>query len=171
MLAFPIELERLEPVEHRVEAEVHRSHVERGDLGLVGRRRRRGARPRLMYGLPARGDVDHRRSALLDAAEEWREGLGALVGLPRLGVPGMEMQYRRPGLGRRNRLRCDLVGCDRKVGASSTVVWIAPVIAQVMITLSVRAGVLAMANLLSPRSRSAAIPRTAALAARGCQAP
>jgi hypothetical protein len=84
MLALPVVLELLEAVQHRKEAEIHRAHVEGGDLGLelaAGRTRS----SMVMPGAAAGGEVDHGRSRCL-IGEEGLEGLGRLVGLPVSGL-------------------------------------------------------------------------------------
>src|SRR5258708_6337619 len=74
VLRFPVLLEILVTREHGVHAEVHRSHVQRTELG---RYVHRCGEP-LIYGhalTAAGGDVDHRISRLLDPRKELHEHL------------------------------------------------------------------------------------------------
>jgi hypothetical protein len=108
MLAFPVMLELLVFVEQREQPEIHRTHVQRRYLRLeLGRRP--DAFLHRHIGAAASGYVHRRVGALLDARQEAGEGFGRLVRLAGLRVARMQMQDRRPGLGRRDRLRRDLV--------------------------------------------------------------
>ena len=114
MAPLPLVLEGRIAVEHRVEAEVHRAHVERAHL-RPGPQRRRQA---LLQGhavAAAGGDVDHRIAGLLDARQELHEhgGIGRRPAV--LGIARMQMEDRRPGLGRLDRLLGDLVRRDRQM--------------------------------------------------------
>ena len=102
-------------VEQMVQTEIDRSHVERGDFRLEGRRRLH-ALLHAHVGTAAGGDVDRRVGALLDARQEPRERLGRLVGLAGLRVAGVQMEDRGAGLGGRDRLLGDLIGRDRQIG-------------------------------------------------------
>ena len=85
--------EFLEAIEHAKEGEVHRSHIERSDLGLVGRRRAHS----FVHGHGRRtagSEVDDAIRALLDDLEKRREGFRALVGLTGFRVAGMQMHDR-----------------------------------------------------------------------------
>ena len=84
--------------DHRIQPEVHRAHVERGDLRLEGCGRTHallGGHGRRAAG----GDVHHHVGALLDDLEEWREGLGRLVRTAVLRIAGMQMDDSRAGFG------------------------------------------------------------------------
>ena len=113
--ALPVVLELLETVQHRVETEIHRAHVERGDLGLE-----MGAGLQAFLDQHGRraagGDVDDAVRALLDHLEEGLEGLGRLVGLAGLRIAGMDMDERRAGLGRADGGVDDLIGRHRQIG-------------------------------------------------------
>ena len=111
---LPRVLEVLEPVEHPEQAEIHRAHVQRGDLGLVDRRwlhalgnchRRRAAG----------GQVDDTIGSLLDHFEKGRERLGRLVGPAGLGIARMEMHDRRACLSGAHRRVGDLLRRHRKI--------------------------------------------------------
>ena len=82
----------------------------------------------------ARGDVDHHVARLLDDLQERLERLGPLVGPAVLGIARVQVHDRRARFVRTDRRLGDLVGvigrCGDMVG-----VWIAPVTAQVMMTL------------------------------------
>ena len=102
---FPRVFELLEPVEHPEQAEIHRAHVQRGDLGPVDRRRLHplGDRHRRRS---AGGEVDDATRSLLDHFQKGREGLGVWSGWPVFGIARMQMHDRRACLG----------GADRRVG-------------------------------------------------------
>ena len=100
ILPYPIVLELLEPVQLGEQAEVHRSHVERGRFRLEAD----GwldALFDLHEGTAAARQVHDGVCALLDAREEGRESVRPLVGAPGLGVArredaGSQRQLRRP---------------------------------------------------------------------------
>ena len=145
---LPVVLEFLVALEHRIEPEIHRAHVERGDLGLEGRGRldalldRHGRRA-------AGGDVDDAVGALLDHLQERRERLRATgrAGRPAgsracrctIAAPASAAPIAASAISSAVTGRCgDIDG-----------VWIAPVTAQVMMTL------LLCATFPLPRSLSA----------------
>ena len=101
-------------VEEVVETEIHRSHVERGDLRFEGRG---GQNPLLdpHIGAAAGGDVDHRVGALLDPRQKAGERLRRLVRLAVGRVARVQMEDRRSRLGRTNRVVDDFVRSHRQV--------------------------------------------------------
>lgn len=102
------------PVEHRVEAKIHRAHVERAHFRLGRQRRRHAVLQRHQRGA-AGGDVDHRIARLLDdgqeAHEDFRIGGRAAV----FRVAGVQMQDRGAGLRRVDGLRRDVLRLVRKM--------------------------------------------------------
>ncbi len=114
MLALPVMGEVLEPVEHGVEAEIHRAHVQRGQLRLEGQRRLHALLDRHVRAA-AGGDIDHRAGGLLDPRQERLEGTRILGRASRFGIAGMQVQDRCPGLRRSYRGFDDLLCRDRQV--------------------------------------------------------
>src|SRR6476620_4661143 len=105
----------LEPGDHRVKAEIHRAHVERGNLGLESRSRAdalfRGHRRR-----PTGRDVYHDTRALLDYLEERRKRLRCLIRTAILRVARVQVHNRCAGLGGSDGGIRDFLGRHRKVG-------------------------------------------------------
>jgi hypothetical protein len=98
ILPLPFVLEVLEPVQHRKQAEVHRSHVQGGELRLEAD----GGFDALFdrhEGAAAAREVHDGVGGLLDACEERLERLRRLVGPAGLGVAGVKMQDRCACLG------------------------------------------------------------------------
>src|SRR5215216_4757653 len=90
---LPVMFERPEAFKHRVEAEIHRSHVERGDLRLENC----GGSCALLYAHRRRAagrDVDHAIRSLLDDLQKRQERVRRLVGPAVLRVSRMEMNDR-----------------------------------------------------------------------------
>ena len=120
--------------DHRIEPEIHRAHVERGDLRLEGR-----GRPHALLDRHGRraagGDVHHHVGALLDHLEERREGLRAS---DRAGRPAdcarADARSPRPPRPRRWRHRRSPARSPADA-ATSTACGSTPVTAQVMMTL------------------------------------
>ena len=112
--ALPFVLELRVAVEHRIQPEVHRAHVERAHLGL---RPQCAGEPLLeRHPVPAAGgDVHHRIAALLDARQELHEYVRARRGAAVLGVARVEMDDRGARLGRLDGLLRDLRGSQRQV--------------------------------------------------------
>ena len=113
--ALPVVLELLEAAEHGEQAEVHRTHVERGDLGLE----LEGRAQALLHGhaqAAAGGDVDYRLARLLDARQELLEQRRVLARPAVLGIARVQVQDRGPGLGRGERRLGDLVRRHRQIG-------------------------------------------------------
>ena len=102
--------------EHRVEAEVHRAHVERAHLGLGAQRRGEALLQRHAVAA-AGGDVDHRVGRLLDPRQELHEHLGVGRRPAVLRVARVQVQDRGAGLGRADRAVGDLLRGDRQVRA------------------------------------------------------
>jgi len=115
MLRLPVVFEALVTVEHGIEAEIHRAHVEGGHLraGAQGR-----GQPLLQAhpGAAAGGDVDHGIAALLDPGQELHEDLGIGGRLAVLGIAGMKMDDRGSSLRGGNGLLGDLPRGDRQMG-------------------------------------------------------
>jgi hypothetical protein len=109
-LRLPVVPEGLETVEHRKESEIHRAHVERSYLGLESLRRLDPLLDRHI-GRATRGQVHDRLRRLLDARQEARERLRALVGPSGLLVARVQMDDRRSRFG----------GADRRLGHLSAV--------------------------------------------------
>ena len=130
---LPCVLEGLEALEHREQPEIHRAHVEAGDLGLPYGG---GAHPLLDRHIrrSAGGEVDHDVRRLLDDSQERLERLGALVGPSVFGVAGVEMDDRRARLGGAQRGLRDLLRRHGRCGDIDGV-WIEPVTAHEMMTL------------------------------------
>ena len=111
---LPVVLELLVALEHREQAEIHRAHVERGDLGLpfLGR-------PDALLdghvGRSAGREIDHDVGRLLDPAQERLEGLGALVGPPVDRIARVQMDDRRARFRRAERALGDLLRRDGQV--------------------------------------------------------
>jgi hypothetical protein len=107
-------LKIVEACQHREQAEVHRSHVERCDLGLEVRA---GLQPFLdaHRRCAAGGDVDHDVARLLDAAQERRKRFRPLIGRAVDRIAGVQMYEGRAGRVRAERGLGDLVGGDRQV--------------------------------------------------------
>ena len=111
---LPVELELLEPVQHREQAEVHRAHVERCDLGLELQRRlqplldghRRGAASR---------EIQHDVATALDVGRELAEVLGILRRVAIGRIARVQMHDRGARLRRADRGIGDLLGRDRQV--------------------------------------------------------
>ncbi len=107
-------LEGLETVEHRKQAEIHRAHVERGDLGLEDC----GRLNALLHGHEGRAagrQIDHRLGRLLDARQEARKGLRTLIRAPGALVARVQMNDCGAGLGGADRRLGDLVRRHRQV--------------------------------------------------------
>ena len=132
---LPVVLELLEAVEHRVEAEVHRAHVERGDLGLEDRAPGCSRSSTVMVGAPPVVMLMTQFERCLMTLQERLEGLGRLVGLAGLRVARMQMDDGRAGLRRADRRVGDLLGRHRQIAATWTACGSRPVTAQVMMTL------------------------------------
>ena len=110
---FPGVLElALEAREHRVEAEIHRAHVERGDLRLERRGRAHALLDRHRRRAAGR-DVDDGFRALLDDLQERREGFRRLIGAAVLRVARMQMHHRGAGFRGADRRIGDLARRDR----------------------------------------------------------
>src|SRR5258708_7662900 len=111
---LPGVLELLVAAEHLVEAEVHRAHVERGDLGLE---LQRGLQPLLdRHRRRAAGrQIDHHVARRLDLGQELPEQLRILRRAAVLRVACVEMHDRRPGLGGFDCGAGDLVRSDREI--------------------------------------------------------
>ena len=100
--------------DHRVKAEVHRAHVERGDF----RRKGSGGLDALFHGhgrRAARGDVHHDAGTLLDHLQEWRERFRSLVGAAVLRVARVQMHHGGTGFGGADGGIRDLARRDRQV--------------------------------------------------------
>ena len=113
--ALPVELELLEALQHREQAEVHRAHVHRRHFGLE----HLGRLHALMHGHVGRaagGEVDDRVAALLDRLQEGHESFGPLVRLAGYRVARVKMDDRRASFGSGHRGIGDLLGRDRQVG-------------------------------------------------------
>jgi hypothetical protein len=118
----------------RIGSKVHRAHVQRAHLRLGLQRIRQPLLERHARAA-AGGDVDGRVGALLDARQELANTSGSGRSRPSR-VAGVQMQDRRAGLGRRDRLLEAIwsgvsARCSDMVG-----VWTEPVTAQEMMTLS-----------------------------------
>ena len=114
VLALPVVLELRVAVEHRVQPEVHRAHVERAHLRL---RAHRAGEP-FLQGHPvsaAGGDVHHRVAALLDAGQELHEHVRARRRAAVLGVARMEVDDGGARLRRLDGLLRDLRRRQRQV--------------------------------------------------------
>src|ERR1700688_2205937 len=116
MLALPVVLEVLVALQHREEAEIHRSHVERAHLR---RGSQRGGEPLLKrHAVAAAGrDIYHSISGLLDARKELHEDLGIRCRPAVLGVARMQVEDGGAGLGRADRLARYLVRGERQIRA------------------------------------------------------
>ena len=111
---FPVVLELLVAVEHGIEREIDRPHVEAGDLGLeMGGRHHAFFHPHGRRA--ARGQVDDRVGALLDARQEAPEGLRRLVRPAGLGIARMQVDNRGARLGGADRRVRDLFRGDRQM--------------------------------------------------------
>ena len=101
-------------IQHREEAEVHRAHVERGDLGLELQRRLQplldGHRRRT-----AGREVEHHVTAALDIGRELAEVPGILRRVAVDRIACMQVDDRRTGLGGADRGVGDLLWRDREV--------------------------------------------------------
>src|SRR5829696_3528344 len=111
---LPVKLELLDTAGHRVETEIHRSHVERAHLRLHSLRSGQSLvdRHRLRA---AGGDVDDGVGALLDAGQETEEDLRVRSRLTSLRIARVQMQDRRPFAGRADSVLGDLIWCDRQI--------------------------------------------------------
>ena len=112
--ALPVVAELGEAVQHRVQPEVHRAHVERGELRLEQRRR---LHP-LLDGHVRRaagGDVDDGVGVALELVQDRGEVLRVLGGPAVPGVAGVHVHDRGACLGGADRGVGDLVGGDRQV--------------------------------------------------------
>ena len=105
---LPVVLPGLVALEHRVEAEVHRAHVERAHLGL-GAARGGEALLEAHAVAAAGGDVDHDVGGLLDHREELEKDLGVGGRAAVLGVARVQMHDRGAGLGGAERIVGDLL--------------------------------------------------------------
>ena len=145
--ALPVVLEFLEALQHRKEAEVHRAHVERRDFGLE---LQRGLQPLLdRHRRRAAGrEVDARRSSALDLRQRTaRKHFGSCVGLPSTGSRACRCTIAAPASAApiaASAISCGVTGRYGDIDG----VWIAPVTAQVMMTLR------RLAMIESPQSES-----------------
>ena len=114
-LRFPIEAEILEPLQHREQAEIHRSHVQTRNFRLPDRRRCNALLDR-HEGRSAGGQIHHHIGALFDLAQERDEGLRSLIRTPIHGISRMQMHDRRAGPGRADGGLGDLPGRHGKPG-------------------------------------------------------
>ena len=105
---LPVELPLLVAVGEREEGEVHRAHVERAHLRLGHQRRLQAILDRHVEAA-AGGDVDDRVGRLLDARQELHEHLGIGRRPAGLRIARMEMEDRRTGLRRLDRLARDVL--------------------------------------------------------------
>ena len=124
--------ERFVAIEHREEAEVHRAHVERGELRLCRdcpsqAFLERHARP------AARRDVDDRITLGADLREELHEHVRVRRRPTVAWVAGVKMEDGCAGLRRLDGLISDLPGVMGRYG-DMVGVWIEPVTAQLMMT-------------------------------------
>ena len=108
-------LEGLEALQHRKQREIHRSHVERGDL------RRKNLRRLDPFfhahgGGAAGGNVDDAVGALLDDLQERGERLRRLVRASVDRIAGVKVDDRGAGFGRLDGCGRDLLGRHRQVG-------------------------------------------------------
>lgn len=111
MFAFPRMPEFAKALEHRIQAEVHRAHVQRSDFGLEMMRGAQALGDRHVRAA-ARRDVDHRVGARLDARQELGEH-GRVLRRPAVGrIAGVQVQDRRARFGRRDRRFLDLARRD-----------------------------------------------------------
>ena len=114
MLPLPGVLEVGIAVEHGIQAEIHRPHVERAHFGPGAQ----GRGEALLDGhaVAAAGrDVDHRVGGLLDARQKLHEHVGIRRRLAVLRIARMQVDDRGAGLRRANRGLGDLAGRDRQV--------------------------------------------------------
>ena len=111
---FPIVFPGLEAVGRLEDAEIHRAHVERGDLRLGDQRRRHALLDGHAEPAPGR-NVDDGAGVLLDPRQEIHEhrGVGRRPAVNR--VAGVEVEDRGPRLRRPDRLLGDLVRGQRQV--------------------------------------------------------
>ena len=113
-LRLPVVLKRLEALEHRKQAEIHRPHVQRGDFGLplLGR-----PHPLLdgHVGGAAGRQIDHDVRRLLDSSQERLEGLRALVRAAVDRIARVQVDNRCAGLRRAERALRDFLRRDRQV--------------------------------------------------------
>jgi hypothetical protein len=96
---LPVVLELLVSLEHREQAEIHRPHVQAGDLRLP---HRRGLDPLLdgHIGRAAGREIHDHVGSLLDNWQKRLEGLRRLVGPAVYRIAGMKMHDRGTRLGR-----------------------------------------------------------------------
>src|SRR5829696_2246585 len=111
---LPVKLELLDTAGHRVETEIHRSHVERAHLRLHSLRSGQSLvdRHRLRA---AGGDVDDGVGALRDAGQEAQEDLRVRSRLTRIWIARVEVQNSCPFPRRADGVLGDLVGRDRQI--------------------------------------------------------
>src|SRR5262245_55366489 len=119
--------------DHRIQAEVHRSHVERCDFRLecCGRANTLFCRHRRRA---TGGDVHHHVGALFDHLEEWRKRLRSLVRPAVLRIARMQVHNRCPASAApmaASAVSCAVTGRCGDIDG----VWIEPVTAQVIMTL------------------------------------
>nr|AIA14233.1 Unknown Function [uncultured bacterium] len=112
--ALPFVAEVLEAVQHRVQAEVHRAHVQRRQLGLEQRGR---PHPFLHahVGGTAGGDVDDGVGVALELVQDRSEVLRILRGAAVLRVTGVHVHDRGSGLRGTDRSVGDFLRRDRQV--------------------------------------------------------
>ena len=128
----PVVFELLVALEHREEAEVHRAHVERGDLRPPLLRRPDA----LLDGHVRRaagGDIDHDVRRLLDAAQEGLECFGALIRPSIRRIARVQMHDRRAASAAPTRSRRFPRAVTGRCGDIEGV-WIDPVTAQLTMT-------------------------------------
>ncbi len=115
VVALPLVLELLVAVQHREQAEVDRSHVQRCHLGLQLHRR-----PHALVDAhvraATRGQVDHGIGAAPDLRQEAREDVRILGGPAVVGIARVDVEDGRARLGGTDRRLGDLVGIRRQMG-------------------------------------------------------
>src|SRR3546814_47073 len=107
----PTKLPRADPLGGGEEGEVERAHVDPAEFRLEAGRRGKPLVHRHRRG-PAGGDVDHRIGLLADRRQETGINIGIAGRSAVFGYAGMEMENRRPGLSRIDRLFGDFLGGD-----------------------------------------------------------
>ena len=108
-IVFPV----LVALGHRIEREVHRSHIERAHFRRKLLRGGDALLDRHGHGA-AGGDVDHRVGRLLDARQKLHVDARVRRRAAILGIAGMQVQDRGAGIGGIDRLGRDLIGRDRQ---------------------------------------------------------
>jgi hypothetical protein len=122
-----------DPVEHRKEAEVHAAHVQRAQFGLEAPRGRRALLERHPVAATGR-DIDNHVARRADLGQNWANTSGSGVGRPSSGSRACRCTIAAPASAAPIAFSAIWLGVIGRCGVSDGT-WIAPVMAQLMMTL------------------------------------